>query len=263
MTEGTLAIRTPEGVTFRLTPAGIVTRAFAWIIDFAAVLVIVFAVSAVIQLVAVVSEDFSGFLGIVAYFVLSTGYAITLEWVWRGQTLGKRIFGLRVIDAAGLRLTFSQIAIRNLLRAADMLPSLYLVGGTAALVTRHHQRLGDIAANTVVVRTRQAALPRVEALVAGKYNSLRDHPRLQAQLRQSVSPDEATVALEALLRRENFDPPERVRLFRELAEHFRARVPFPDDVNRGVTDEQYLRNVVDSLYRRDASPSARMAEVSE
>jgi uncharacterized RDD family membrane protein YckC len=235
----------------------------AWIIDFVAVLVVMFAVSTVIRFVALVSEDFSGFLGIVAYFVLSTGYAITLEWVWRGQTIGKRLFGLRVMDAAGLRLTFSQVAIRNLLRAADMLPSLYLVGGITALVTQHHQRLGDIAANTVVIRARQAALPRVEAIAAGKYNSLRDHPRLQAQLRQAVSPDEATVALDALMRRENFDPSERVRIFHELAKHFRERVPFPDDVNRGVTDEQYLRNVVDSLYRRDASPSARMAELSE
>ena len=82
-------------------------------------------------------------LGYIAYFALSIGYPIVTEWFWRGQTIGKRMFGIRVMDVQGLRLQFSQIAIRNLLRFVDSLPLFYVVGGITCLLTRHYQRLGE------------------------------------------------------------------------------------------------------------------------
>ena len=69
---------------------------------------------------------------------------------------------------------------------------------------------------------------------------------------QRVSPAEANVALQALLRREEFDPVARVELFGELAAYFRAKVDFPAEATDGTADEQYLRNVVDVLYRTRA-----------
>jgi len=86
-------------------------------------------------------------------------------------------------------------------------------------------------------------------LLAGKFNSLRQYPHLAARLRQSVSPAEAAVAVQALLRREEFDPLARIELFRDLAAHFRAKAAFPPEATDGITDEQYLRNVVDVIYR--------------
>ncbi|MCX7823963.1 MAG: RDD family protein, partial [Verrucomicrobiae bacterium] len=74
------------------------------------------------------------------------------------------------------------------------------------------QRLGDLAANTIVTRHPALAEPDVDQLMAGKFNSFRDHPHLAARLRQRVSPGEAAIALQALLRRDEFEPAARVEL---------------------------------------------------
>ena len=55
--------------------------------------------------------------------------------------------------------------------------------------------------------------------------------------------------LQALLRRDEFEPAARIELFRDLAEHFRAKAEFPPEATDGITDEQYVRNVTDVLYR--------------
>jgi hypothetical protein len=89
---------------------------------------------------------------------------------------------------------------------------------------------------------------------------LRQHPHLAARLRQNVSPAEATVALQALIRRDEFDPADRIELFAELAAHFQAKVAFPPEATDGIADEQYLRNVVDVIYRtREENRGARIA----
>jgi hypothetical protein len=156
---------------------------------------------------------------------------------------------LRVVDAQGLRLQFNQIVIRNLLRFVDSLPVLYLVGGVVSLLNRRFQRLGDIAANTIVIRAPKLSQPDLDQIMAGKFNSLRRHPHLIARLRQRVSPGEAAVALQAVLRRDAFEPEARVELFSEMARHFAAQVAFPAEATEGITDEQYVRNIVDVLYR--------------
>jgi RDD family len=172
-----------------------------------------------------------------------------LEWAWRGQTVGKRLFRLRVVDAESRRLQFNQIVTRNLLRFVDSLPLFYFVGGVVCWLSPRCQRLGDIAANTIVIRHPRLAEPDLDQLLAGKYNSLRQFPHLAARLRQRVAPAEAAVAFQALLRRDDFEPVARVELFADLAAHFRAKVEFPSEATDGITDEQCLRNVVDVLYR--------------
>jgi len=183
-----------------------------------------------------------------------------MEWGWRGRTVGKHVFGLRVADAQGFRLQFHQIFLRNLLRAVDSLPFCYLVGGLACLASRRAQRLGDIVASTVVVHNPKFDEPDLEQLLAGKYNSLREHPHLAARLRQRVSPDEARLALEALLRRERLDPAARISLFAELAAHLKQLVAFPGEAVESVSDEQYVRNVVDILFRSRAEIREREAQ---
>ncbi len=69
-----------------------------------------------------------------------------------GKTLGKLLLGLRVVDTAGNRLRFGPALGRNLLRAVDGLPIFYLVGFIAAAATKQRQRIGDMAANTLVIR---------------------------------------------------------------------------------------------------------------
>ena len=245
----TLTIRTPEGVVFALPLASPVARFLAWSVDFACIMAAASVLGTTLRLLDLISLDFSRALGILLFFALQIGYGLTCEWFWRGQTVGKRLLRLRVVDAAGLRLQFSQVVIRNLLRFVDMLPAFYLLGGLTTLLNARTQRLGDIAASTVVVRTPKIEEPDLEQVLAGKFNSLRAHPHLEARLRQKVSPVEASLALQAVLRREEFEPRARAELFARLGEHFRSLVEFPPDAVENVTDEQYLRNVVDTVFR--------------
>jgi uncharacterized RDD family membrane protein YckC len=244
-----LSIQTPEGISFSFTLAGPVVRFLAWSIDLACISVASLVLGALVNVVGLVSRDIASAVAVLIYFAISIGYGIAAEWSWRGQTLGKKLFRLRVMDVEGLRLQFSQVVMRNLLRFIDMLPLLYLVGGVACLLSRRLQRLGDLAANTVVVRHLRTIEPDLEQLMAGKFNSLRQFPHLVARLRQRISPAEADIALQALLRRDQFDPPARIDLFRRLAAHFKAVVDFPAEAIEGIADEQYVRNIIDVLYR--------------
>lgn len=242
-------IRTPEGIVFAQGLASPVLRCLAWGLDLVCIVTLVRITQTAVGLLAMLSPDVANALGILSYFVVSIGYGMALEWFWRGQTVGKKILRLRVVDAHGLRLQFSQIAIRNLLRFVDSLPLFYLVGGVACLVSRRGQRLGDLAANTVVIHTPRVAQPDLDQITGGKFNSLREHPHLEARLRQRVSPAEAAVALAAVLRSDLLGPVERLELFAEVAKHFRGKAQFPHEATDGLSDEQYVRNVVDVLYR--------------
>jgi uncharacterized RDD family membrane protein YckC len=197
----------------------------------------------------ILSRDLATAAIILGYFIVSIGYGIALEWYWHGQTLGKRLLRLRVNDVNGLQLQFSQIVIRNLLRFVDSLPALYLVGGLTCLVSRRAQRLGDIVANTIVVWNPRVDEPDLDQLLEGKFNSFRQYPHLEARLRQQVSPSEARLALQALLRRDDLEPRSRVDLFEKLTAHYKSIVTFPAEATDGLSDEQYIRNAVDALYR--------------
>lgn len=249
-----LRIRTPDGVEFALPLAGPVSRFLAWGIDFAVVAAAWVALVLVLGVVGLVSPDLSAILMLFGTFLLPFAYSMLFEWQWRGRTPGKRALGLRVVDAEGLKLQPGQIVLRNLLRAVDFLPAFYLLGGLACCLQRRHQRLGDVAANTVVVRTPRPEQPDLDRILTDRPNSLRSVPHLAARLRDQIPADEAALALEALVRRDQLDPEARVELFRELAGHFRERVRFPAEVVEDLADEQYIRNVVD-LVHRPSTPS--------
>jgi hypothetical protein len=205
-------------------------------------------VGKLVQSFGTLSQDWANAISLIAYLVISIGYGIALEWRWRGQTLGKRVLGLRVIDAQGLRLQLPQIALRNLLRFVDMLPLLYLTGGMAALATRKCQRLGDLAANTVVAHERKLQQPELEKIAPARYNSLAAWPNHAARLRSLASAEAVGMTVRALAHRDSYDPAARIDLFGELAAYFRALVPFPESALEGLTDEQYLASVLRVIY---------------
>jgi hypothetical protein len=134
----------------------------------------------------------------------------------------------------------------------DILPFFYLVGGLTAVFSRNAQRLGDMAANTVV--TREVAHERMiepsdlERIASAKYNSLLAQPHLAARLRSMVPPEGAALAVRAVTQRDGYDPPARVALFRELAAYFRSLVEFPEEAVESLTDEQYVRSVLRVIY---------------
>jgi uncharacterized RDD family membrane protein YckC len=243
-----LVIETPEGVTFSYQLATPFLRMLAWAVDAAAIAAASDALRTVFREMGKMNPDWATGIGAVAFFAIQIGYGMVLEWRWRGQTLGKRILGLRVVDAQGLRLEFSQIALRNLLRLVDLLPGLYLVGGVAAFVSRKGQRLGDLAANTIVAQERRGSIPNLERIAPARYNSLAAYPHLAARLRARASAETVGVLTRALELRDGYDPAARVALYAELADYFRSLVEFPQTALEGLTDEQYLRGVLRVIY---------------
>lgn len=244
-----LIIHTPEGVEFALPLAGPMTRFLAWALDACAIMLASSMIGKLLTILALISPDLAVASSTLSYFLLSIGYGIALEWLWRGQTLGKRVLGLRVMDARGLKLHVSQIVIRNVLRAIDTLPLLYMVGGVACAVNRYSQRLGDIAANTVVVRRRPMTIPDAGIVIGERYNSMLAYPNLAARLRHRATPEAVEIALDALHRRDTLDPLARLRVFDELANHFRGLVEFPEEATLQITSEQYVRNCVEVILK--------------
>jgi uncharacterized RDD family membrane protein YckC len=243
-----LTIETPEGVVFSYELASPVTRALAWIVDMAAIGVLVQGAGKVSEWLGKVNQDWATAIYVLLYFVLSVGYGIVLEWRWHGQTIGKRVLGLRVVDAQGLRLQLSQVVLRNLLRLVDMLPMVYLVGGLACFWSRNCQRLGDLAAGTVVARVRSPQAPDLQQMAPAKYNSLLAYPHLAARLRSLANPESVSIAVRAVSRRDGYEPLARIDLFRELAGYFQSLVEFPEAAREGLTDEQYVRSVLRVIY---------------
>jgi uncharacterized RDD family membrane protein YckC len=244
-----LSIETPEGVVFSFQLATPVSRALAWVIDAAVILTACYVISQVCTAANVFNRDIAAGVTTVLYFVISVIYGILLEWRWRGQTIGKRLLGLRVLDIHGMRLQLSQIVLRNLLRFIDALPALYLVGGIACLFSRNAQRLGDLAANTIVAVECKSEEPDLDEIAPAKYNSLLVYPHLAARLRSLVTPEAAAIAVQAVTMRDGYDPIARIELFAELAAHFRSLVEFPEQALDGVTDEQYVRSVLRVIYK--------------
>jgi uncharacterized RDD family membrane protein YckC len=249
-----LLIRTPEGIEFALPLAGPFTRMIAAIVDLLVVIVAGIMLERVLAPLNLFGQDTAQAVITVSYFAFNMLYGATCEWFWRGQTVGKRLLGLRVVEASGLRLNPSQIAVRNVMRLFDMLPAFYFIGGVACVWNHKRQRLGDLVAGTAVIRVPALTEPDLSQLEAGRHNSLARERHLAARLRQKVSPAIAGVALEALLRREALAPDARLALFRDLSHHFRPLVVYPAEIVEQLSDEQYVRDVVEILYTR--SPRA-------
>lgn len=257
----TVEIRTPEGVSFRIPLASPYARCLAYFVDLVVTISILGLVGAFIGIfsatlgslpvIGPLVTDFGVGMVILLNFAITMLYGIVLERWWSGQTVGKRLFGLRVVDERGLALGTKQVVLRNLFRILDSAPLIfYFVGGVSCFLTRRCQRIGDVAAGTIVVREAPAPVPEVESILGGRENSFATAPHLEARLRRNLSPEEARIAFDAVLRRDELAPAARVALFARLAEHFRARTAFPEELTLGLSDEQYVRNVVDSLYRR-------------
>ncbi|MBD3420655.1 MAG: RDD family protein [Chitinivibrionales bacterium] len=248
----TLQITTPEGVRFSLVLADPFRRLFAFFLDQLIIYLAVITAGSVLAMLGMLSADVAVSLIILAQFVITTCYGIVFEWWWRGQTIGKRVFRLSVVDEQGFGLSLTQVIMRNIMRIVDTLPVFYLVGGAACLLSRKNQRLGDVAANTIVIHHRQLQIPDLENLFAEKYNTLRDSKLLAAQLRKRCTNELADIALQALIRRNEIVPEKRLRLFHSLADTFKALVTFPEDELETISDEQLVKNVVEVLYRNEA-----------
>src|SRR5260370_2656409 len=178
-----LTIATPEGVLFRLPLGGSRSRLYAMLLDIAIVLGTVNGLGLLVYWIFAKAPGFGVMVITLAEFAIGFAYVALLEGFWNGQTIGKRLFHLRVIDQAGLPLRIEQAWVRNLMRVFDALPFAYLVGGIAVLSSPLRQRFGDRVAGTLVLRETPLAVPRAGSRTRQKYNPLVYYPLIPLRLR--------------------------------------------------------------------------------
>jgi len=147
MLDTTRRVATPEGIELTLRLAGPVPRALAWAID----LLIRVAIVLVVMSVALQLGRAGWGVVLLTMFFVEWLLPAWFEAVWGGQTPGKRLLGIAVLNDDGTPLRWPGALTRNLLRAVDFLPLLYGIGLAAMLMNRDFKRLGDLAAGTVVV----------------------------------------------------------------------------------------------------------------
>jgi uncharacterized RDD family membrane protein YckC len=144
-------LTTPERIVFDYPLAGPFRRFAAYLVDLALVVVLVFAAFTTSMFLALGAGAGLG-PALVAYFLISWGYGAFSEGVFSGQTVGKRALGVRVVSERGVPITAAQAVLRNLVGAVDgMVPFFFLVGLSSMFLTRKFQRLGDLAAGTMVI----------------------------------------------------------------------------------------------------------------
>jgi len=243
--EDRLSIPTPEGVDLELVLAGLGSRLVAGVVDYLIRGAILLAL-VIIGITAVGDTGAGGFLvaGLfVAGFLVYFGYDVAFETLASGRTPGKRATGLRVVRLGGEPVGFVASAVRNLLRLVDGLPGTYVVGAASILFSRRNQRLGDLAAGTLVVRERRAPLPGgpppvPDFAVADRY---------AAWDVSGITAFELVTVRRFLERRWQLDAGARARLGWELAERLRPKVPgAPPDLH----PEQFLEAVAEAKASR-------------
>ncbi len=247
-TKAELTIVTPEGVFFRLPLAGPAPRLYAMLLDIVIVLAAINGLGYLVYWIFAKAPGFAGMTITLAEFAIGFAYGALLEGFWNGQTIGKRLFHLRVMDESGLPLRIEQAWVRNLMRTVDALPLAYLVGGISMLSSPIMQRFGDRVAGTLVVRETPLAAPAEEAWSHQKYNSFRDYPAIAMRLRRAGTPELASLIQDALRRRNELAPYARREIYRELVTHLQSEIaPFPDELVEILSDEQYLTNAAGVL----------------
>jgi uncharacterized RDD family membrane protein YckC len=153
-------VETPDGIELSLRPAGPVLRAVAWLIDLSLRGGIMIALGILLGLLEVIGMA----LFVLLWFLINWWYPVLFEVYGRGATPGKKAVALRVINQDGTPIGWGPSIIRNLLRQVDFLPLLYATGLVSMFCNRRFQRLGDLAAATLVV---YADEPRGEAAGTG------------------------------------------------------------------------------------------------
>lgn len=235
-----ITVVTPEGVVLEFRAAGVASRMLAIGLDFVILFILLILVifSAVVVAAAGAGTPAVVF-AIVALFAVFYGYPVAFEAFGGGRTIGKRAFGLRVITVEGGPVGVRHATIRALLSVVDYwLPA---PGGVialiSALVTNRSQRLGDLAAGTIVIREpSRTATPYVFGLVVGaeRYGLNLDASRLK--------PAHYALARELLVRSADLLPEARERLAEELADHLAAETgnPRPSELSA----ERFLQSLL-------------------
>lgn len=282
-------VTTPENVQFEFRIAGFARRLPAFLLDFlfrATVMYLLFMIFTCAGLSTFSQLGFATVFAIyvICFFLMSWLYGVAFEYMYRGQTPGKRLMGIRVVMGDGRSATLVAAIVRNLCRTADIMPiyvwnisgdiidkveipiPLFMSGIVCMLITRRFQRLGDIAANTIVVI--------VEPEYVNKLGELRDErmDAIAAALPSEYVLQPTTVQSLSLYidRRSRLNAVQREEICAPYVEAIRSKYDLPKEFSNDFIvcalhyREFYLRDEsvkLDALTQDDQPPRPRIESV--
>lgn len=223
-----IQVETPEQIAFSYSVAGIGSRTVAAFVDYSIIILLLIGLAVLSSTVLgplgnvqklVSSDSFSStswalaILGLLQ-FILTWGYYVISEWIGDGQTIGKRIVKLRVVQDGGYSITFRESAIRNLVRLLDIQPlPLPLVGVTSILLNKSGKRLGDLAAGTFVIK--ESAVVVLPVL-----STATSTPRQVGLVQAQLTDAEYSVLERYVTRRQSLEPERRQVFAKQLIKRF-------------------------------------------
>lgn len=233
---------TPEAVALTIDTAGLGSRSIAAMIDSLIQAACLLALGFIAGAIGSGSSTAGLIVFSIGAFILVWGYYVLFEGLWRGRTPGKRSQGLRVVRLDGQPVTIGPILVRNILRIVDFIPGGYGVGVIAMILSRRSQRIGDMAAGTIVIRERPFPTPVPLVLSSGHAHDLDTASLTQRQY---------IIVRDFLQRRSSLDPRARAAIATQLADVLRP------SIGGGPSDnEMFLEAVVMSFQSRSAGGPA-------
>jgi uncharacterized RDD family membrane protein YckC len=256
-----LPIDTPENVILNAEIAGFGTRCLAAIFDY----IIIFVILIVVYWLAFraaypfgtdITNAFLIF--IIILFLLMTFYHLLFELFWNGQTPGKRFIRLRVVQANGLPLTATGALIRNLVRLFDFFPVFYGIGLIVMFASSKTQRLGDLAAGTIVIRERgDLKLTTIREDFRVNYLYVKPIEPIPSHIQvDRLDQQDRRMVIDFLQRR--FDMQDRINLGRLIARRIATKMEYAissSEISYGNSAEIFLERVARAFelaeYQRD------------
>ena len=236
-----LSIDTPEQIALEFQLATIGSRFLALAVDTLIQLLGALVLLAAAVGVRLVTGPFGAgaptwvfAIVLLGWFTLYYGYFALFESAWNGQTPGKRLLGLRVIHTSGRPISVYEAVLRNVVRIVDQMPGIYAVGMVSVFVTERSQRLGDLAASSVVVHER---LSEGEAATI----EIREHDPAAPRYGAARLPEQELLVVETFLRRRHeLDGWARVQNAERIARRLRDKL----GLQEAGRNEEFLEEVL-------------------
>jgi uncharacterized RDD family membrane protein YckC len=250
-----LRLETPEQIEVDMELAGLGSRFFAQIVDWLIKIVVAVFLLFILFMIALATEvaklladpSTAGIaIGFALLYVFFLGYGIFFEAFRNGQTPGKWCTGIRVIQQSGASVDFVSAGIRNFLAIADFLPAL-LLGAILIQSTTRRQRLGDMAAGTIVVREREMELGNEPDKAMKKFAS--EEYRFTHSHLAGLTAFDRTILREFLRRCVEMEKVARSRLARKLANNYLKKTGYDleDEFHNGPEARDFLASLLRDL----------------
>lgn len=245
------SFQTPESVEIEFTLAGIGNRAYALIIDYVVLgLILIVALVIWALLSTFVFDLFSGFglsskalplwaiaIQILIFFVIYVGYFVFFETLWQGKTPGKKVAKIRVLCDDGRIVSIQQSTLRALLRPVD---DILFIGVFLILFSQREKRLGDWVAGTIVIQE-ETANKNQNFILSEEARTLATQLLIEADISR-LRPEDFAVIREYLRRQQEMIPQARRELCRKIAEQIKDIISL-EEVPENTTANLFLEAV--------------------